>query len=138
MSDVTNMFDWKRRQEAAQAAAPSEVEPCVKVKLSIVMGRVQMHITGVPEEQKWSLPPETARALASMLLCHATAAEAAAGLPARRFLLTRRRAGYEVWLCQGADRTMLLVPGPLRRREQARTWAMVYAALHGWPYLEDA
>lgn len=139
MSNIVDLRAWhQRRQEAAQqrqeAAPPA---PGITFKASIVEGCVQLHIEDAYVTLNCPLTPEDARALASMLLCHAAVAESKAGLPARRFRLQRRRAGYEVWLCQGAGRTNLPVP-VLRRREEARTWAMVYAALHGWPYLEDA
>lgn len=134
MSNITDLKAWRQRRQAAAQAAALDA-PDMKYKVSIVKGRVHVHMEDAHVELDWSLAPEAARTFASMLLCNAEVAESQAGLPARRFRLQRRRAGYEVWLCQGAGRTNLPVP-VLRRREEARAWAMVYAALHGWPYLE--
>ena len=139
MSDITDLRAWhQRRQEAAQqrqeAAPPA---PGITFKASIVEGCVQLHIEDAYVALNCPLTPEDARALASMLLCHAAVAESKAGLQARRFHLQRRKGGYEVWLCQGASRSKRPVPELLPRRD-ARTWAMVYAALNGWPYLEGS
>lgn len=98
---------------------------------------MRVRIEDAHVELEWSFSPGAARSLASTLLCHAVVAEAEVGLPARRFHLQKHRGGYEVWLCHGASRSKLPVPELLPRRD-ARTWAMVYAALNGWPYLEGS
>lgn len=137
MSDITDMKAWhQRRQQAAQAAAP-DITPEATLKVSVVKGLVRVRIEDAHVELEWSFSPGAARSLASTLLCHAVVAEAEVGLPARRFHLQKHRGGYEVWLCHGASRSKLPVPELLPRRD-ARTWAMVYAALNGWPYLEGS